>query len=108
MKNIIDGNNRFATDLYAEVASTSKENIFFSPFSIHIALGMTYLGARERTAREMEEVLHLNPTHDRIAHSYGELIQALNNPGLVWTEELVENEYQQRQVPAYQLAIPNA
>ena len=38
---IVTANNRFATDLYGQIAS-EKGNLFFSPSSIHTALAMTY------------------------------------------------------------------
>ncbi|XP_052516278.1 serpin B4-like [Budorcas taxicolor] len=47
-----------AIDLFHQIRQSKKENIFLSPFSISSALAMTYLGARENTASEMEKVLH--------------------------------------------------
>src|SRR5258706_4896410 len=61
-------NNAFATDLYAQFAST-EGNLFFSPTSIQTALAMTWAGAKGRTADEMAKVLHLNSdanTHKRL------------------------------------------
>ena len=45
-----------AIDLFHQIRQSEKENIFLSPFSISSALAMTYLGARENTASEMEKV----------------------------------------------------
>ena len=56
--------NAFAADLYAKLAA-QEGNLFFSPFSIDVALAMTYAGARGKTADEMAEVLHL-PTQERV------------------------------------------
>lgn len=50
------GNNAFSTKLYSELG-TREGNVLFSPYSISSALGMTYAGAREKTAREMREAL---------------------------------------------------
>uniref|UniRef100_A0A8B9YE28 Serpin domain-containing protein n=1 Tax=Bos mutus grunniens TaxID=30521 RepID=A0A8B9YE28_BOSMU len=47
-------------DLFHQIRQSKKENIFYSPFSISSALAMTYLGARENTASEMQKVLHFN------------------------------------------------
>lgn len=55
--NIVQGNNAFAVKLYRELGATNG-NLFFSPYSISAALGMTYGGARGTTAREMASVLH--------------------------------------------------
>ncbi|XDB64037.1 hypothetical protein AB1E18_017354 [Capra hircus] len=49
-----------AIDLFHQIRQSEKENIFLSPFSISSALAMTYLGARENTASEMEKVLHFS------------------------------------------------
>ncbi|XP_060986882.1 serpin B3-like isoform X2 [Dama dama] len=49
-----------AIDLFHQIRKSKKENIFLSPFSISSALAMTYLGARENTASEMQKVLHFN------------------------------------------------
>jgi serpin B len=51
--------NAMAIDLYRQVAATPG-NLVFSPLSIHLALGMTYLGARGDTAAEMAKVLHVD------------------------------------------------
>ncbi|XP_076348077.1 uncharacterized protein LOC143245606 [Tachypleus tridentatus] len=47
--------NKFALDLYKQLAK--DENIFISPLSISTAMGMVYLGAKQKTAEEMEEIL---------------------------------------------------
>ncbi|MDV2481424.1 serpin family protein [Methanoculleus sp. Wushi-C6] len=56
------GNNRFALDLYRQLASdpdTGGRNIFFSPYSVSSALAITAEGARGTTADEIQSVLHL-------------------------------------------------
>ncbi len=55
---IVDANNQFAFDLYSELKSESG-NLFFSPYSISAALIMTYEGAKNKTAEEMQSVLHI-------------------------------------------------
>ncbi len=60
-KMITEGNNQFAFDLLNELVTNKEEpNKFFSPFSIHSALSMTYNGAAGDTQQEMAKVLHLN------------------------------------------------
>jgi serpin B len=59
MQAIADGNNLFALDLYGRLRDSEKGNIFFSPYSIHAALGMTATGAKGQTRDEMVNVLHL-------------------------------------------------
>jgi serpin B len=53
--------NAFASDLHARLAVTPG-NLFYSPASIALALGMTREGARAKTATEMDTVLHLTGT----------------------------------------------
>ncbi len=55
---VISASNAFAFDLYKQL-STKAGNVFFSPYSITVALAMTYEGARGWTATEMEKVLRL-------------------------------------------------
>jgi len=55
---LVEGNNAFALDLYAELKGEDG-NLFFSPFSISTALAMTYAGARGETAAQMKKTLHL-------------------------------------------------
>ena len=71
-KMITDANNRFAFDLLNElVKNKEKPNTFFSPFSIHSALSMTYNGAAGETQKEMAEVLHMGSHgHDDINRAY--------------------------------------
>ena len=54
---LVDGNTAFATDLYG-LLREQDGNLFFSPYSISIALAMTYAGAEGDTAEEMADTLH--------------------------------------------------
>ncbi|MBD3271493.1 MAG: serpin family protein [Elusimicrobia bacterium] len=49
--------NQFGFELYQQL-KTNDGNLFFSPFSIASALGMTYAGARGKTAQEMQKLLY--------------------------------------------------
>lgn len=55
---IVEGNTAFALELYAELAKSKSNNLFFSPYSLSTALAMTYAGASENTAAQMSQVLH--------------------------------------------------
>ncbi len=57
-KALVKGNTAFATDLYGELTS-GTDNVFFSPYSISAAIGMTYAGAHGGTATAMKGALHL-------------------------------------------------
>ena len=51
---LVAASNAFGFDLFGEVlAQTPEENVFISPLSVSMALGMTYNGARGPTAEGM-------------------------------------------------------
>ena len=56
--------NLFAFDLFNQIYEEG-ENLVFSPTSIHQVLGMIQEGARNETAEEMRQVLHL-PVNDTL------------------------------------------
>jgi len=74
---LVKGNDSFATDLYARLSSQSG-NLFFSPFSISTALGMTYVGARGQTADQMASTLHFTLDRERLLRAFNSLRQQLN------------------------------
>ncbi|NQT93467.1 MAG: serpin family protein [Lentisphaerae bacterium] len=54
---LVEGNTTFALNLYRAL-SQEGGNLFFSPYSISLALAMTYAGARRETETQMKETLH--------------------------------------------------
>jgi serpin B len=67
IEGVTTANNQFALDFYTKVKDEEKnkeENIFFSPYSLSIALAMTYEGARGKTAEEMEDVFYFPKDND--------------------------------------------
>jgi serpin B len=54
---LVNGNSKFAWDLY-QVIKAEDGNLFYSPYSISLALAMTYAGARGETAQQMADTLH--------------------------------------------------
>ncbi|MCR4817867.1 MAG: serpin family protein [Fretibacterium sp.] len=60
----------------ARLLAPGGENFFFSPYSIISALGMTYAGAKEETAGEMEKSLLFSPL---LHGSLGALTQDLSS-----------------------------
>lgn len=90
---IVEGNNVFALELYAELRSQGG-NLFVSPYSISTALAMAQAGARGRTASQMAQVLHFPATtgetaesspsrldQRQVAAAYGRIIKDLNKRG---------------------------
>jgi len=76
--NVVEANNQFAFEYYSHLKNRETGNIFFSPFSISSALVMTYEGAREQTAKEMQSVLHF-PADDNLRRTeYLKIFNELN------------------------------
>lgn len=68
IETLIDGFSDFTIDFYHALRkepSTHDKNLFFSAYSIKNALAMAWAGARNNTADEMADVLHLNLPQDR-------------------------------------------
>ncbi|MDY6986052.1 MAG: serpin family protein [Candidatus Thermoplasmatota archaeon] len=76
---VVDANNLFALDLFSQLKKKNESgNIFFSPYSISVALTMTYEGARGETAEEMENLLHI-PEDDYIRRqNFARIINEIN------------------------------
>jgi serpin B len=57
----VSQDNEFAFDLFKKTLTTSKEtNVFISPLSVSIALGMAWNGANGQTRTEMETALKMS------------------------------------------------
>jgi serpin B len=54
---LVEGNSAFAFELYKELKEKGG-NLFYSPYSISLALAMTYAGASGETAQQMADTLH--------------------------------------------------
>ena len=62
---LVDGNRAFALDLY-HVLRKGSGNLFYSPYSISLALAMAYAGARGKTQQQMAGALHFTLSPDRL------------------------------------------
>jgi serpin B len=82
VQEVVNANNKFALKLYSQIAKSETGNIFYSPYSIFSALTITYEGAREETAEEMKNVLHLPETsilRPNFARIYNEINKRTND-----------------------------
>lgn len=77
---LIDGNSDFAFDLY-QALSKEDNNIFYSPYSISLALAMTYAGARGETEQQMADTLHFILPQDRLHPAFNSLDIELSHRG---------------------------
>jgi hypothetical protein len=65
---LVNGNTAFGIAMYHQLR-TEPGNIFYSPYSMSVALTMAYSGARTTTGEEMAEVLHIaDPASVHAAH----------------------------------------
>ncbi len=95
---LVTGNTAFALDLYRTLAPTDG-NIFFSPYSISIALAMTYSGARGETELQMAKTLGFRLSQQRLHPAFNLLNVTLAGRG--------ENIDEDR-VTRFQLNVANA
>jgi serpin B len=72
LNDLVEGNNALAFDLY-QALSNKDGNLFYSPYSISVALAMTYAGARSETEREMADTLHFALPQDRLHPAFNAL-----------------------------------
>ena len=77
---LVDGNNAFALNLY-RLLGEDDTNLFYSPFSISMALAMTYAGARDDTAGQMADTLHFTLSQDRLHPVFNSLDTELSQRG---------------------------
>lgn len=74
---VVNGSNQFALELYSRI-DDEESNIFFSPWSISVALAMTYEGARGCTADEMESIFHFPSNYTLRRDSFEGMIDHIN------------------------------
>ena len=77
---LVDGNTAFAYDLFQALKSEDG-NVFYSPYSISIALAMTYAGARGETATQMADTLHFDLSQENLHPAFNYLDIELHKRG---------------------------
>jgi serpin B len=81
LEDLVTGNTAFAFDLYQNLSQEGR-NLFFSPYSISLALAMTYAGARSVTEEQMAETLHFTTLgQDRLHPAFNALALELASRG---------------------------
>lgn len=78
-KLLVQSGNRFGLKLFKQVVEAEGDkNVFVSPLSVSMALGMTYNGANGETRQAMQKTLELSGlTLEEVNQSYQSLIQLL-------------------------------
>src|SRR5687768_7552243 len=82
---LVQNNNAFAFDLYRSLQAQDG-NLFYSPYSISLALAMTYAGARGSTESQMVQTLHFLP-QDQLHPSFNALDLQLAEHGKAQSED---------------------
>lgn len=76
-KKIAQNNNRFGLDIYKHLSKKATGNIFISPFSISTALSMTYAGADNQTAKEIQQTFYFEDNTPVFHSNYGNYLNTL-------------------------------
>jgi serpin B len=77
---LVEGNSAFAFELY-QALKGEEGNLFYSPYSISLALAMTYAGARGETAEQMADTLQFLLAQDRLHPAFNWLDAELASRG---------------------------
>jgi serpin B len=77
---LVEGNSAFAFELY-QALKGEEGNLFYSPYSISLALAMTYAGARGDTAEQMADTLQFLLEQDRLHPAFNWLDAELATRG---------------------------
>ena len=64
-----EGNSQFAFDLY-QVIREAEGNLFYSPYSISLALAMTYAGASGDTEDQMADTLQFLLSQEKLHSAF--------------------------------------
>jgi len=98
LEKLVEGNTAFAFDLY-QALREKGDNLFYSPYSISIALAMTYAGARGETEQQMADTLHFLLSQDRLHPAFNALDLELARRG---------EDVKQEEGEPFQLNIANS
>jgi serpin B len=77
---LVEGNSAFAFELY-QALKEEGGNLFYSPYSISLALAMTYAGARNETAQQMSDTLQFLLDQERLHPAFNWLDAELASRG---------------------------
>ncbi|GAB6880560.1 serpin family protein [Halorubrum gandharaense] len=106
LRELVAGNAGFAMDLHHEfVADDDAGNVFYSPYSVSMALAMTYAGAAADAERAMRETLSFSlaeETHPAFSDLQAELDERET------TEDPMPDDDEDAETDAFQLSVANA
>ncbi|KAH7978591.1 hypothetical protein HPB49_005956 [Dermacentor silvarum] len=87
--------------MYTQLQSQNGngENLFFSPFSIAVALTMTLAGARNNTAEELAALLHVKDHQEKFHDLYAKFLNKLSKLAPQVEFHVVNRMYSDQQFP---------
>lgn len=92
---IAQGNNQLGLKLLPKLSESKLENLFFSPFSIHICFAMPFAGAAGGTLKEMEKFFAYPTTNNRLSGEFGRYLKSFagfgGNPPPISYEMAIAN-----------------
>jgi serpin B len=80
LNRLVEGNSAFAFDLYQQLKDKDG-NLFYSPYSISLALAMTYGGARGETETQMADALNFSLPQNQLHPAFNALSLELASRG---------------------------
>ncbi len=78
LDSLVDSLNAFTFDFYKKISDDKSKNVFFSPYSIFVALSMAYEGARGNTSEQMYYILNILQNDSATRGSFGRIYNLLN------------------------------
>ena len=80
LTDLVEGNSAFAFDVY-QALSEEDGNLFYSPYSISLALAMTFAGARGETEQQIADTLQFTLPQDSLHPAFNGLDLELASRG---------------------------
>ncbi|XP_043842522.1 serpin B4-like isoform X2 [Dromiciops gliroides] len=72
MTSLSEANSKFGFRLFRELKQNAEDNLIMSPLSVSAVMAMVLYGAREKTAFQMQKVLHLDEVTEGSKPSVGD------------------------------------
>lgn len=102
LETLVAGNTSFAFDLFHYLIKDAPEtNVFVSPYSVSIALAMTWAGARGTTETRMADTMHFSLDQTDLHPAFNQLDQTIQQRG-------ERNENRERDEQPFELRLVNA
>ncbi|XP_072417089.1 leukocyte elastase inhibitor A-like [Chiloscyllium punctatum] len=93
MEELSKANCLFTLDLFRKLIESNQDgNIFFSPFSISVALAVVYLGAKNNTASQMAKTLHFDQVQN-VHSGFQEMQSEINRADVAYLLKVANRLY---------------